>query len=351
MTCDNIRDFFAEALYGELDPRRMEEFNHHIATCASCRAEFEGLKGTLALMNERTRIEPTPSEWVEFSKRLDEKLTAESAGTAREGMELPPSDGRAAHDDETGRDGAFVGRSISPTGRVDRSSRASRGGLIPFLVATRPAWAYGAAAVLLLAFGIYMGRTFFGGDGATDAPSPDRETLTSASPSDTHDEQTGSVERDGTGAPAGTGRPGRTTERVTPSADETNKDALAYLERSRNLLIGLTNLDAKQSAVIDLSRQRQVSRQLYDQGNVLTVALNRPSQQQLRQLVQNLQIILLQLTNMEVGKGTPAIELVRQGVDSKSILLKINLEAIRASLGEAQANEAGGAGNKIRQNL
>ncbi|HLF14887.1 MAG TPA: zf-HC2 domain-containing protein [Bacteroidota bacterium] len=316
MTCDNIRDFFAEALYDELDARKKREFDHHIETCASCHKEFEELKRTLTLMNERTRVEPTGEEWKEFGRGLDASL------------ETATQDGESAGLGDTG---AFIERPQDGRG----AGRPSGGRIIPFLPGMRPAWAYGIAAVLLVTFGIYMGRTFFTGNGVIETPTQDQESLTSTSPSGRTGEPTVNGE---TGEAAGT-------------ADATNKAALAYLERSRNLLLGLTNLDAKQSAAIDLSRHQKVSRELYNRGNVLTVALNRPSQQQLRQLVQNLQIILLQLANMEVGRGTPAIELVRQGVDSKSILLKINLEAIRASLSDVQAGEAGETGDKIRQNL
>ncbi len=307
MTCDNIRDFFAEALYDELDARKKQEFDHHIASCEMCRKEYGELKRTLTLMNERTRVEPTEEEWKDFGRRLDAGLEgatrhAETAGLGDTSafIERPP-DGQEA-------------TRIDQLQTTDQGTRPTQPKVIRWRPIIRPAWAYGIAAMLLVAFGIYMGKTFFTGRSVIDSPVEGQETMISTSTS-----------------PAS----------PTPSTDATNKEALAYLERSRNLLLGLTNLDARQSASFDLRRHQQVSRELYNKGNVLTVALNRPSQQQLRQLVQNLQIILLQLANTEVGGGTPAIELVRQGVNSKSILLKINLEAIRASLSEAPAGSTG----------
>jgi hypothetical protein len=281
MTCEATRELFAEALYKELPDARMAAFNAHLATCSACTREFEGLRRTIDLVNRRTRIEPTRAEWEAFSAKLDARVREESA------------------------------------------HRGHRARVLPWIPYIRPAYGYGIAAVLLVAFGIYMGRTFF--NGATPGPAA----------------------HDATGATADAGRtPGSSKpDGGSPEISEVNRDALAYLERSRNLLLGLTNIDESQMGSVDFTRSRKVSRELYDRGNTLTVALNRPSQQQLRQLVQGLQIILLQLSNMEIAHGTPVVEMIRKGVDSRSILLKINLEAIRAALNEESLPSAD-AGDK-----
>ncbi len=162
-----------------------------------------------------------------------------------------------------------------------------------------PAWSYAVAAVLLIAIGIYIGRR----SGSVTEPPPSSGSVATSS-----------------------------TPGTAP--DSTTAQALAYLERSRNLLLGVTNLDEQAAGSIDLATSRQASRKLIEQGNVLTVALNKPNQQLMRQLVEDLQIILLQLANIEVKPGVPAIELVKKGVDQKSILLKINLEEMRAMAGQ-----------------
>ena len=97
---------------------------------------------------------------------------------------------------------------------------------------------------------------------------------------------------------------------------------------------------------MDLTRHQKVSRELIEQGNILTVALNKPDQQLLRQLVQDLQIILLQLANVEVRPGVPAIELVKKGVNEKSILLKINLEEMRAATRQPSLEKSATKNNK-----
>jgi hypothetical protein len=66
------------------------------------------------------------------------------------------------------------------------------------------------------------------------------------------------------------------------------------------------------------------------QASYLKSSLNRPDQQQMRQLIHDLEVILIQLANTEVKPGVPALELVRKGVYQKSILLKINVEELRA---------------------
>ena len=159
-----------------------------------------------------------------------------------------------------------------------------------------PAWAYGVAALFLVFFGVYLGRNYFAS----------HETVSATST-----------------PPIGTQPP------VAAASDTLNDQALAYLERSRNLLIGMVNVDSASSP--GLVRQQQVSRQLIDQASFLKVALNKPDQQLLRQLILDLEVILLQLANVEVKPGVPAVELVKRGIDRKSILLKINLEEMRAS--------------------
>jgi len=166
-----------------------------------------------------------------------------------------------------------------------------------------PAWSYAVAAVLVLAAGVYIGR---------------QTTVTNVTP-----------------------RSGRTAETASLESDSTTRQALAYLERSRNLLLGVTNLDDEHLASIDLGHQQEVSRKLITQGQILAIALNRPNQQQMRQLVEELGVILLQLANVEVKPGVPAIELVRKGVDDKSILLKINLEEMRSMAGRSSKRVSG----------
>ena len=257
MTCEQSKELFAQSLYHELDAPTQKALGDHLASCATCKQEYDEMQQTLSIMVKRTRIEPDETEWNSFWQRLNRTIEEERQ---------------------------HVG---SPH-------------LTRWRPASMPAWAYGIAAMLLVAIGMYAGRTFF-----NDRP------VTNIQPSE------------------------QPTANVTvPSAstlDSTAQETLAYLERSRNLLIGLTNIDETHQATIDLRGHQKISRQLVDQGSILAVSLNKPDQQRTRQLIEDLQIILMQLANTELTPGVPVVELVKKGVSEKSILLKINLEAMRAT--------------------
>lgn len=257
MTCDRSRELFAEALYDELAPDLQAEFAAHLASCATCSPEFQELKHTLAIMDQRKREEPGPG----FQETLWNKISP------RLGAEVQEARAR-----------------LTPAGKP-----AMRWGSVP-------AWAYGIAASILLVFGIYLGRTYFGRTEPGSVATENRPFVTPA--------------------PQG--------------EDSITAQAVAYLERSKNLLIGLANLDAEHRASLDLSRNQEVSRELIEQASTLTVSLNKPGQQQIRQLIMDLEVILLQLTNIEVRPGVLAIEMLQGGIDQKSILLKINLEEMRS---------------------
>jgi putative zinc finger protein len=263
MTCERARELFVEGLYGELSPDLQHEFSAHVDACPSCAPELQKLKQTLSIMSQRRVAEPGEgfggALWNKINARLGEE-GSESQGPIPAGRILGP------------------GKKIA---------------LRPPLM---PAWAYGIAATILLAVGIYLGRTYFstprseGGQRSTPlalVPAPESE-------------------------------------------DSTTREAVAYLQRSKNLLIGLTNLDEEHRTSLDLRHNQEVSRQLIEQGSILTVSLNKPSQQQIRQLILDLEVILLQLANIEVKPGVRAIEMVQNGLDQKSILLKINLEEMRS---------------------
>lgn len=248
-TCERYRNQLVDLLYGEIAGEERTALERHLDACARCRKEFAAMQRALSFMDRRERPVPDEADWDRFWKSLRNELT---------------------------RGG-------------------SRPGILRRRPASLPAWAYGIAAVFLVAIGVFFGKIYF---------TPTQQT--SPAPSITS-------------APSQAEPPDSTTTR-----------ALAYLDRSRNLLIGLTNID-EPHAVLDLSRHREASRELIEQGQVLAVALNRPDQHQIRQLIDDLRVILLQLANIELRPGVPVVELVRKGMDKKSILLKINLEEMKAS--------------------
>lgn len=118
--------------------------------------------------------------------------------------------------------------------------------------------------------------------------------------------------------------------------------AADYLERSKILLLGFINFDTDKidPTTMDFSRQQQVAKSLIQQAAVLKDDLKGKENQRVLALIQELEIILLQISNYEKEFDIPAIELIKSGVDNNAIMMKINLEEImRASAKESNQNK------------
>ncbi len=103
-----------------------------------------------------------------------------------------------------------------------------------------------------------------------------------------------------------------------------------YLEQSKILLIGLMNTDMKNLSASKpmLQREREISRQLVSESAVLTSSLNDPSQRRLKELISDLQLILVQIANLGTERDLPGVEIIKGGIDHNDIIFKINLEQI-----------------------
>ena len=165
---------------------------------------------------------------------------------------------------------------------------------------TVPRWAYQASAALaLVLLGILIGRAVF----APSGPGP----------------VTGL-----TGVIA-----------AVPPADPMLVRANDYVQRSKVLLLGLVNFDPATKDVygLDLPRQKQISRELLSEAAYLKPALSGGRNERLRELVSDLEVILLQIANLESENDLEAVELVRTGVDKGSLLLQINLSEMTGGTG------------------
>ncbi len=109
-----------------------------------------------------------------------------------------------------------------------------------------------------------------------------------------------------------------------------NKEVSNYLDRSKILLLGITNFDPVKDndEIINLKLMQKISKQLAGQATVLKKDLNEPSQLQLKRLVSNLELIMLQIANLESKHNTEGIELIKDMVNSKGIFLKINIQEL-----------------------
>ena len=138
--------------------------------------------------------------------------------------------------------------------------------------------------------------------------------------------------------PAGeTGRGTASGKGVGPAAV---LQAADFVDRSQVLLLGLVNCDpATQDAyAFDLAGKKAYSRELVSQAPAILQGLDGPGQRRLRELVAELQVILMQIANLEAGQDLEGVELVKQGVDRKGLFLKIDLDRM------SRAARSGAAG-------
>lgn len=103
--------------------------------------------------------------------------------------------------------------------------------------------------------------------------------------------------------------------------------AADFIDRSQVLLLGLVNYDpATQDAyAFDLAGKKAYSRDLVNQAPAVLQSLDKPGQRRLRELVSELEVILMQIANLESGQDLEGVELIKQGVDRRGLFLKIDV--------------------------
>ena len=133
------------------------------------------------------------------------------------------------------------------------------------------------------------------------------------------------------------------------------QEAADYIESSKILLLGFVNFDTDKidPTTMDFSRQQQIAKSLVQKAVVLKDDLKGRENQRVLQLVQQLEIIMLQISNCGKEFDIPAIDLIKSGVDNNAILMKINLEEIMRAVSEEkeQSTGEGTSTKKKRQEL
>jgi hypothetical protein len=170
-----------------------------------------------------------------------------------------------------------------------------------------PKWAYqAAAAAALILIGVFIGKTFF---------SP---------------------------AVPGVQHASRQRELIAQPQPETAlvNRSQNYIERSKLILLALVNFDpaVEDPYALDLPLQKQVSRELLQEASYLKNELAGSDQERLENLIASLEIILLQIANLESENDMEAIELVRDGIQSRGILMEINLSDLRRSMNKKKSS-------------
>lgn len=296
-TCDRYHAWMVEAIYQELDDARRSEFEDHVHACADCTALFAELQATAETMNQRRRPDPGPEFWNGYWQRLQQRV-------AREGSAV-----------------------------VDASRFARRRSL--------GSWGYRVAAVVaVLAAGVWIGRTVFAPSGV-DAPQVAVEPVRDDSPARSEEPRDSAVTRpdseaqlarDDVKAPLPIDSPagertsesqGRPTDAgvVLASSDE---EAHRYIERSQLLLLAVLN-GPDDAAHYGAQRERA--------GELVRVASSvreGSSDRRVQELVGQLELILREIAHLEENSDVDAVDVIRNRVDREGVLLRINLEQMRA---------------------
>lgn len=120
-----------------------------------------------------------------------------------------------------------------------------------------------------------------------------------------------------------------------PPARESQIDVIHraqnYIERSKLIILAMVNFDPKTEDPYGLSlpRQKQISKELVQEASFLKEKLEDTHQRRLLKLIIDLEVILLQIANLETENDFEAVELIKGGVESRGILLKIYLTDVR----------------------
>lgn len=261
MRCTEARTLLPDVLVGEPSPDVRVRFEAHLAGCPACEAEYRTLAATREAAAARSRPERPPAEW----QRLADAIVARAVPRARPLERLPM-----------------------------RPRWPSTGG---------GAWGLRVAvAVLLVGFGVWLGRAAF-----------PREVPVAA--------------------------PGAAVEPTAEAVLEAR--TVRYLERARVLLLRVTHFDpaTDDPAALDLERQQHIADELLGESAALREALAGRGAGRLERLMDDLDLVLLHLANLDADAVPAALERVQRGAQRKALLMQLDLEAIdRARTGSSTRN-------------
>lgn len=264
--CRTCKRLMVDALYHELNSRQQKSFDRHLASCKTCASEYQQLSWTLKVMDRREMPVIKPDYWQDYWARLSERL--------------PEKSPRVFWPDW---------RSWFPT--IPLTGRPA---LIPLV-----------AALLLVATGIFIGRT----------------TL---------------LQRPELGVPV------QATVFDPSLIAEFNELASSYLERSKMMLMGLDNFDPRldDPAALNISRHRDLSQELLLQGRMLRDHQVAVADPRLQILIDEIERVLLQVANSGEQDPMWTVRMAQEGIDKNSILLRITLIEIEPTEVPATEEEA-----------
>jgi hypothetical protein len=102
------------------------------------------------------------------------------------------------------------------------------------------------------------------------------------------------------------------------------------LERSQRVLLAFSNFNAETDdpEILNLTYQKSMARHLVQETGKLKAGLSNGTDRKLALLLQDLELILLQIANLEDSHDLDNIEIIREGVNKRSILFKIQINTL-----------------------
>lgn len=251
--CKKYRKVFVEALYNELPAAGRESFQAHLNECQGCASEYAKMVSVLGIMDERKRPEIKEEYWDSYWTRLEERIDIEHRGI-KDKIKLD-------------RLWKWAGGFHFKIGRV----------------------LYPAAAVLLLAIGIFVGKIIY-------------------SPSSSPLKETGMIDR------------------AAVSNNLIFSAAARHFENLRPLLVECSNFTTGESMAGEeaIPVEEKTIKKLVFQHYLLKKAVAKSDNIFLKQLVDELELILLEISNSN-GQKTQAIEAVQEILKEDDILFKMKV--------------------------
>jgi anti-sigma factor RsiW len=122
--------------------------------------------------------------------------------------------------------------------------------------------------------------------------------------------------------------------KVTPPSVAT-KRIKQYLRRSKALLVGINNMPIAEGAPLDLSLERNTSRELLQEARYLK---GQPLDGRSAALINDLERIQFALANSREREAVPELRLIRGGIREENLLFKIRIaETVMEGIDEEHA--------------
>lgn len=250
--CKKYRDMFVEALYNELPESGRAVLQAHLKDCPRCAVEYEGMTAALGKMDRRKRPDMSEEYWENYWDRLEEKIDEQHIKI---------------------KDRLKLDRLWKWLGSFDFRPRRLL---------------YPVSALLLIALGIFIGKTIY-------SPTPAAETMLA-------------------------GRPAAASDRV-------NAAAVRHFDNLKPLLVECSNYtesDGIDKSPATIPVEKEILKKLILQHHLLKKAAAESSNSFLKQLIDELEIILLEISNSN-GQSGQSMKAVRDILESNDILFKMNV--------------------------